>query len=196
VFSDGRPAVASPKHYEAARCKLARLSRRVSRRQGPDRRTGHQPSNRWRKANAARGRLHYRVTNPRADAIHKLTTALAREYGTVVVEDLNVAGMLRSSRCGVVKAKLRLFERIFVCTACGLVVDRDENAAINLASLVERVVAGSGPETRNGRGADHKTRSARAGGCEASTPHRAIPAQVRRGPSPSNGRITEIVIPR
>jgi transposase len=89
-------------------------------------------------------------------------------------------------------AKLRLSERTYVCTACGLVLDRDENAAINLASLVKRVVAGSGPETQNGRGADRKTRPVRAGGSEASTPHRAVPARIRRGPSPSNGRITEI----
>jgi putative transposase len=36
--------------------------------------------------------------NLRRDGIHKLTTSLAREYGTVVVEDLNVAGMVRNRR--------------------------------------------------------------------------------------------------
>jgi putative transposase len=93
----------------------------------------------------------------------------------------------------VVKAKLRLSERIFVCTEYDLVLDRDRNAALNLASLVKRVVAGSGLETENGRGADHKTRPGRAGDDEASTPHRAkVPARVGRGLSPSNGRITEI----
>jgi putative transposase len=235
VFSDGRPPVENPKHYDTARRKLARSSRAVSRKQGPDRRTGQQASNRWRKANAARNRVHHRVTNLRRDAIHKLTTALAREYGSIVVEDLNVAGMVKNRRlarvisdagfgeirrqltyktawnggtlivahrwypssktcsgCGVVKTKLRLSERTYVCTTCGLVLDRDENAARNLASLVKRVVAGSGPETENGRGADRKTRPVRAGGREASTPHRAVPARIRRGPSPSNGRITEI----
>ena len=234
VFSDGRAAIQNPKHYDTARRKLARLSRTVSRKQGPDRRTGQQASNRWRKANAARNRIHHRVANLRLDTIHKLTTTLAREYGTVVVEDLNVSGMVRNrrlaraisdagfgrvrrqltyktiwnggilivadrwypsskrcSRCGVVKAKLRLSERIFVCTECGLNLDRDHNAALNLASLVKRVVAGSGSETENGRGADHKTRPGRAGGCEASTPHWAVRARVGRGPSPSNGRIAE-----
>jgi transposase len=112
--------------------------------------------------------------------------------GTLVAADRWFPSSKTCSGCGVVKAKLRLSERVFVCTTCGLVLDRDENAAINLASLVKRVVAGSGPETENGRGADHKTRPVRAGGCEASTPHRAVPAQARRGPSPSNGRITEI----
>jgi putative transposase len=235
VFSDGRPPAENPKHYDAARRKLARSSRAASRRQGPDRRTGRQASNRWCKANTARNRVHHRVTNLRRDAIHKLTTGLARENGTIVVEDLNVAGMVKNrrlarvisdagfgeirrqltyktgwnggtlivadrwypssktcSRCGVVKTKLRLSERTYTCTECGLVIDRDTNAALNLASLVKRVVAGSGPETQNGRGADRKTRPVRAGGTEASTPHRAIPARAGRGPSPSNGRITEI----
>jgi transposase len=154
VFSDTRPPAQNPRHYEAARRELARLSRAVSRRQGPDRRTGQRPSNRWRRANAARNRVHHRVTN--------------------------------------LRRKLRLSERTYTCATCGLVIDRDENAAINLASLVKRVVAGSGPETQNGRGADRETRPVRAGGCEASTPHRVVPARVRRGPSPSNARITEI----
>jgi putative transposase len=98
VFSDDRPAVENPKHYDAARRRLARLSRAVSRRQGPDRRTGRQPSNRWRKANAARNRVHYRTVNLRRDAIHKLTPALARQYGTIVVEDLNVCGMVKNRK--------------------------------------------------------------------------------------------------
>ncbi|KAF5990663.1 hypothetical protein BOG92_000385 [Streptomyces sp. WAC00263] len=42
--------------------------------------------------------MHYRTANLRRDAIHKLTTSLAREYGTIVVEDLNVAGMLKNRR--------------------------------------------------------------------------------------------------
>jgi putative transposase len=36
--------------------------------------------------------------NLRRDAIHKFTTNLAREYGTIVVEDLNVAGMVKNRR--------------------------------------------------------------------------------------------------
>ena len=31
-------------------------------------------------------------------AIHKLTTGLAREYGSIVVEDLKVAGMAQNRR--------------------------------------------------------------------------------------------------
>ena len=50
------------------------------------------------------------------------------------------------SGCGGVKAKLSLSERTYRCESCGLVLDRDLNAAINL------MVAGSAPETLNAHG--------------------------------------------
>ena len=50
------------------------------------------------------------------------------------------------SGCGRVKAKLSLSERTYRCEGCGLVMDRDLNAAINIH------VAGSAPETRNAHG--------------------------------------------
>jgi putative transposase len=232
VLSDGR-VVANPKHLKTATRTLARRSRTLSRRQGPDRRTGQAASNRWKRANAQRNKVHHRVTNLRRDGLHKLTTSLAREHGTIVVEDLNVAGMLRNRRlaravsdtgfgeirrqltyktawtggtlviaerwfpcsktcsgCRAVKPKLSLSERTYLCEHCGLVIDRDHNAALNLALLVERTVAGSCPETLTGRGADRKTRPGLAGGCEASTPH-PTNVGVRREPSSSNGRIPE-----
>ncbi|MDX2841467.1 IS607 family element RNA-guided endonuclease TnpB [Streptomyces ipomoeae] len=205
--------VANPGHYDRARKQLRRASRVVSRRQGPDRRTGQQPSRRWEKANAARDKVHHRVANLRADALHKLTTAVAAEYGAVVVEDLNVAGMLRNRRlarriadagfgeirrqltyktrqrhatcmvvadrwypssktcsgCGVVKAKLPLHVRTYECDACGLVIDRDDNAALNLAALAAAAVTGTGVAgdqdtaavVSKPRGADRKTRATR-----------------------------------
>ena len=47
------------------------------------------------------------------------------------------------SNCGRVKAKLSLAERVYRCDGCGLVMDRDLNAAVNI------LVAGSAPETIN-----------------------------------------------
>ena len=50
------------------------------------------------------------------------------------------------SKCGAVKAKLSLAERVYKCDGCGLVMDRDLNAALNIN------VAGSAPETLNAHG--------------------------------------------
>ena len=50
------------------------------------------------------------------------------------------------SKCGAVKAKLPLSERVYRCDGCGLSMDRDLNAAININ------VAGSAPETQNAHG--------------------------------------------
>ena len=50
------------------------------------------------------------------------------------------------SKCGAVKAKLSLSERVYKCDGCGLVMDRDLNAAVNIN------VAGSAPETINAHG--------------------------------------------
>ena len=201
VLSTGEE-VPNPRHMSGALRKIRRLSRALSRRQGPDRRTGRKPSNRWRRASAALGRTQGRVADQRKDGLHKLTTRLASEFGTIVIEDLNVAGMVKNrqlarhvadasfgefrrqleykttwrggrvivadrwfassktcSGCGAVKAKLPLSERTYACTSCGMVADRDLNAARNLAEYGNRQVAGSGPETRNGRGADRKTTS-------------------------------------
>jgi transposase len=49
------------------------------------------------------------------------------------------------------KAKLALSERTYCCEACGTILDRDVNAAVNLARL-----PASGADS-NGRGAGHKT---------------------------------------
>ncbi len=54
------------------------------------------------------------------------------------------------SACGTAKAKLPLSDRTFRCERCGLILDRDENAARNLEAL-EQHVAASGAETENAR---------------------------------------------
>jgi putative transposase len=52
------------------------------------------------------------------------------------------------SDCGAMKAKLRLSDRTYTCDQCGLVLDRDLNAARNLAALVSVVTGGDGGESR------------------------------------------------
>jgi putative transposase len=81
-------------------------------------------------------------------------------YGCrLVVADRFYPSSKTCSGCGWVKARLTLAERTFCCEACGLRVDRDLNAARNLAKLVQSV-AQSGWETPNARGADQKPQRA------------------------------------
>jgi putative transposase len=189
VLSTGA-TITNPRALEHSLRKLREVNRQLARRT-PGSRRRNQSRRRF-------ARVHARAASLRRDALHKLTTALVVEHGTVVVEHLNVAGMVRNRRlaraigdsgmgelrrllaykttwygsrlvvadpffpssktcsdCGWVKAKLALAERTYRCEACGLVVDRDLNAARNLAKLAESV-ARSGRETPNARGADRR----------------------------------------
>jgi putative transposase len=193
VLSTGA-TIPNPRALEQSLRKLRRLNRQLARRRLQSKRRRRT----WRQL----ARVHARAANLRRDALHKLTTSLATQHGTVVVEQLNVAGMVRNRRlaraisdtgmallrrqlaykstwygsrlvvadrfypssktcsgCGWVKAKLPLAERTFCCEACGLQMDRDLNAARNLAKLTE-FVAQSGWETPNARGADRKPQPA------------------------------------
>jgi putative transposase len=51
-----------------------------------------------RKSAARLARIHSRAASIRLDALHKATTRLARRYEMIVVEDLNVAGMVQNRR--------------------------------------------------------------------------------------------------
>jgi putative transposase len=181
--NDGNVVVVhGPKPLRASLRKLRRASRAHSRKV--------KGSANRRKNAATLARIHARVANIRADALHRATSDLAVRYETVVIEDLNVAGMVRnrrlaraiadqgfgaagrmlaykttwnggqviqagrfypssktSSGCGAVKTKLLLSERTYICTSCGLVLDRDVNAAVNLLHL-----AVSGTESINACG--------------------------------------------
>ncbi|RSX51665.1 IS607 family element RNA-guided endonuclease TnpB [Bifidobacterium samirii] len=59
------------------------------------------------------------------------------------------------SNCGSVKAKLSLSERTYHCESCGLTIDRDLNAAVNIQ------VVGSAPETLNAHGGNVRRNGAR-----------------------------------
>jgi putative transposase len=68
------------------------------------------------------------------------------------------------SRCGLVKKQMGLAERVFYCGGCGLVIDRDRNAATNLAAWAERHHAqapdrqagGRATNAPGGEGAGHR----------------------------------------
>src|ERR671932_1764919 len=80
----------NPKAYRKATKQLAKLQRHLSRKV--------KGSSNWYKCLLKVQRLHQRVANIRRDAIDKLTTFLAKNHSLVVVEDLNVSGLLKNHR--------------------------------------------------------------------------------------------------
>ncbi len=122
VLSTGE-IVANPRHLNAAQRQLRALGRSLSRKVGPDRRICRDASKRWQRASKRLSRAHARVANLRRDGLHKLTTRLAREHGTIVVEDLNVTGMLAQPAAGPAHRRRRF---------------RRDPPAVGLQDLLER----------------------------------------------------------
>jgi putative transposase len=61
-------------------------------------------------------------------------------YGsTLVIADRFFPSSKLCSGCGTIKDTLSLNERVYDCDVCGLSLDRDENAAINLRRLAEQL---------------------------------------------------------
>ena len=66
-----------------------------------------------------------------------------REYGIELrIVNRFYASSKTCSRCGHVKKDLKLSDRVYECTECGLVIDRDYNAALNLRSCKKYRTAG------------------------------------------------------
>lgn len=129
-----------------------------------------------RRARSRLAKTHRKVANTRRHLVHQASRTLVDRAQVLVIEDLNVAGMVRNrhlarsisdaamgelsrqllykakwhgvevrvadqffpssktcSGCGEVRNDLDLSTRTYSCAVCGLVIDRDLNAAINLA---------------------------------------------------------------
>lgn len=96
LISDLDGLVRNPQRLEVGQARLRRLERQASRRRGPDRETGVEPSKRWLNSREKILKTHAVIANARTDTLHKLTTAITRTAGAVVIEDLNIAGMIRN----------------------------------------------------------------------------------------------------
>jgi putative transposase len=92
VISDGEreERVGAPKPLARCLHRLRRRSKAHSRK-----RKGSKKAARWALCVA---RLHRRVRNVRTDFLHKLSTKLAKTKSVVMLEDLNVRGMVRNPR--------------------------------------------------------------------------------------------------
>lgn len=87
VTSDGE-RIANPRHLERKARNLARYQRRMARKQ--------RGSNNRAKAKAKVARAHTKVRDARQDFLHKAGTRLVRDHDVIVIEDLNVSGMVRN----------------------------------------------------------------------------------------------------
>src|SRR5258708_39275212 len=78
----------NPRHLQQRLRKIKRCQRTVSRRR--------KGSHNRRKAVRRLANLHRTVANQRANTLHQLTSRLAKTKSVVVIEDLNVSGMLKN----------------------------------------------------------------------------------------------------
>jgi putative transposase len=102
-------------------------------------------------------KLKARETDHRKDWCEKTSTAIARRFDVIRVEDLNIRNMTQSARgtaatsqrcsaCGHVAAESRESQALFRCVACTFACNADVNAARNIA-------AGRAVTARGGLGA-------------------------------------------
>lgn len=170
TLSDGTvyPAITP---YRKNKAKLAKLQRRLSRQiKGSKNRV---------KTKQKIAKLHARIANIRNDATHKLTSHLTKSHSEIVIEKLNVNGMMKNHKLASAIADSGLYEfkrqleykaqwygskvtlidrwypssqlcsgcgsrqvmplqiRQYDCSNCGLSLERDLNAAINIRDYSE-----------------------------------------------------------
>lgn len=87
VLSNGQ-VYENPKYLERAEQRLKVLQRRYSRKQ--------KGSNRRENARIRLAKAYEKVTNCRKNFIHQVTSRIVRENQTIIIEDLNVNGMLKN----------------------------------------------------------------------------------------------------
>ena len=87
ITSDG-VKFANNKFTYASEKRLTLLQKQLSRK--------HKGSRNFEKQRVKVARCHERIANQRADAIHKATTQIVKNYDIICIEDLNVAGMMKN----------------------------------------------------------------------------------------------------
>ena len=101
TLSNGE-AFEAPKPLKKFIKKLKRLQRSLSRRE--------KGSNNWQKLRQKIALVHAKITNIRQDSLHKITHYLTENFGGIVIEDLNVSGMLKNRKLSRAIADLGFYE--------------------------------------------------------------------------------------
>ena len=168
ILSD-RTVIENPKHLKNSEEKLTLAQKRLAKKQKGSK-------NRFKQRMKVR-KIHTKIKNVRQDFLHKATSNIIAKYDGVVLEDLNVQGMMKNhhlaksiadvswsefrrqleykamwnskhfvligrfeptsktcSNCGYIQ-DMPLGRRQYNCPNCGISIDRDLNASINIKSL-------------------------------------------------------------
>lgn len=83
------------KPYRNAKNKLRKQQKEVDRKFVKE---AKNQSNNYKKSVRKLSKTHAKVANVRKDSLHKITTYLAKEFETLVIEDLNVSNMSKNHR--------------------------------------------------------------------------------------------------
>jgi putative transposase len=130
VTSDGK-VFSNPKAYRRMSKRMKRLQRVVSRKNKVMGGRPVQCSNNRTKAVRVLARIHARIANIRKDAIHKLTTYLAKNHSVVRIEDLHIKAFLKNHKlagaiadCGMYEFKRQLEYKVEKFDSQLILVDR------------------------------------------------------------------------
>jgi putative transposase len=170
IVTSDNDIVKNPKYFRESQSKLRTLQKHFARKQ--------KGSKRREKLKLKIAKIHQKITNQRDYFLHNESIKLVRNYDVIIIEDLNVSGMVKNRKlaksisdasfskffsmlkyksdwygkeliqigrfeptsktcscCGWVKKDLSLKDRVFVCENCGIVIDRDYNASLNIHSV-------------------------------------------------------------
>jgi len=101
TLSDGEK-FENQKHYRKSLGRIQGLSKGLSRK--------GEGSQNWWKYSKKLAKAHYRIACQRQDALHKMTTHVARTYALIGLEDLNTKGMLANHHLAQAVSDASFFE--------------------------------------------------------------------------------------
>jgi putative transposase len=177
TLSDGT-IISNPKHIKEYEKKLAEEQRILSKKQKGSK-------NRFKQRLKVR-KIQNKIRDTRKDFLHKTSNSIANNHDGIVVEDLNIKGMMKNhylaksiadvswsefnrqlkykckwgfkyyikigrfeptsktcSKCGCVQ-EMPLSKRVFDCPDCGISIDRDLNASLNIRNIGINTLGHSG----------------------------------------------------